>query len=70
MKDLINRWIDKISDFLAYRKGMLPFVGIVLIIANWLLQLVPEVGWLATSHTFLHLGIIVAIIGFMIAWAL
>jgi hypothetical protein len=27
-------------------------------------------GWVARSNLFLHLGLIIAILGFMIAWAL
>ena len=70
MKDLINKRIDQMSEYLAYRKGLLPVIGILLILTNWIIQLVPGMAWLATTNTFLHIGIIVAILGFMIAWAL
>ncbi|MFN2153533.1 MAG: hypothetical protein ACK2T5_18165 [Anaerolineales bacterium] len=65
-----NQFLDRISDYLAHRKGLLPSLGILLIILNWILQLIPGLGWLASSNSFLHLGIILAIIGFMVAWAL
>lgn len=70
MKRRVNDVIDSISNYLAYRKGLLPILGIVLILVNWLIQFIPGLDWLAQSNTFLHLGIILALIGFMVAWAL
>jgi hypothetical protein len=70
MKKKINQIIDHISEFLAYRKGLLPFVGLLFIFFNWVLQVIPGNGWLGETNTLLHLGLIVAILGFMAAWAL
>jgi hypothetical protein len=70
MKEKINQFIDKISEFLAYRKGLLPFVGILFISLNWIMQFIPNPNWLITSDTFLHVGTILAIVGLMVAWAL
>jgi hypothetical protein len=58
-----------VSDFLAARKGLLPLVGLLLIVTNLVFQIIPA-GWLSTSHFFLHLGLIVAILGLMLARAL
>jgi hypothetical protein len=66
----ISTYLDKISDFLAHRKGLLPLLGILLILVNWLLQMLPGVGWVAQTNLLLHIGIILAIVGFMLAWAL
>lgn len=66
----MNRIIDRISEFLAIRKGMLPMLGIVLILINLILQFIPSVGWLAQSDLLLHVGVVTAILGIMIAWAL
>ena len=66
----ISSFIDKLSDFLAHRKGLLPMLAILFVIANWVLQLFPGVGWIADTNLFLHVGIVLAIIGFMLAWAL
>lgn len=57
------------SEFLANRKGLLPLIAILFILLNFFLRLVAP-GWLAGSDLFLHLGIIIAILGFMLAWAL
>jgi len=70
MKKKFNRLIDQLSEYLADRKGLLPLVGILLVIANWLIQFIPAAGWLAETNLLLHLGILLAILGFLLAWAL
>ena len=65
----MNKTLDKVSEYLAPRKGLLPLIGILLIIVNFILQFLP-VGWLKDSNFFLHLGVIMAIFGLMLAWAL
>lgn len=70
MKDRFNRLLDHLSDFLARRKGLLPFLGIVLVVVNGIIQFIPGSAWVAQSNLFLHIGVIVAILGFILAWAL
>ncbi len=65
-----NRFLDHASNFLALRKGLLPVLGILFILINAVLQFLPAAGWLAQTNLLLHLGIIIAIIGIMLAWAL
>jgi len=65
----INSLLDKISDYLAHRKGLLPLLGILFISINFVLQFLLE-NWITQSNIFLHVGVILAIIGFIIAWAL
>ena len=65
-----NQFLDQVSDFLAQRKGLLPILGIVLILLNWVLQFIPGLEGLAGSNPLLHLGVIIAIVGIMLAWAL
>ena len=66
----LNELIDKLSEFLAPRKGLLPIIGILIILLNLILQFFPGIGWLVQSNLFLHIGVIVAILGIMLAWAL
>lgn len=66
----MSRMVDWLSEFLARRKGLLPLMGLMLIVLNLILQFVLPPGWLVSSNLFLHLGLIVAILGLMIAWAL
>lgn len=65
----LSKLIDRLSNYLAVRKGLLPLVGILLILINLFFQMVP-LGWLTTSNLFLHLGVIISIIGLMFYWVL
>jgi len=64
-----STFLDRASEFIAARKGLLPLIGIALVIVNLLFQIFPA-GWITTSNLFLHLGIILAVLGFLLAWAL
>ena len=66
----MSRMIDWLSEYLAHRKGLLPLLGIVLILLNLIFQFVLPSGWLVSSNLLLHVGLVVAILGLMIAWAL
>lgn len=66
----LNKFLDVLSEYLAHRKGLLPMLGILLVIANGILQFFPEAGWLAATNLFLHIGIVLALVGILIAWAL
>ena len=70
MIDSLNRFLDWISEFLAHRKGLLLLISIFLVVINFIFQLIPGMGWLASSNLFLHLGVILGLIGIMVAWAL
>jgi len=69
MQVRLSTLLDRMSEFFAARKGLLPMLGIGLILVNFIFQIVP-LGWISSSNLFLHLGIILAILGFMLAWAL
>lgn len=70
MGQKLNRIIDKLSEFLAPRKGLIPLLGILLVIVNFALQFIPGTAGLADTNLFLHLGVIVSILGILLAWAL
>ncbi len=70
MLNRISRLLDHISEFLAWRKGLLPSIGIVFILLNLLLQFILPGSFLASANLFLHLGLLFAILGLMLAWAL
>jgi hypothetical protein len=65
----LNRFLDWFSNTFAHRKGLLPLVGIGLVLLNLILSFFVS-GWLVDTNLFLHMGVVVAILGFMIAWAL
>ncbi len=64
-----SKLIDQASDYFAARKGLLPLVGILLVVLNFIFQ-VTLTGWVVDSNLFLHLGLVLAIFGLMLAWAL
>lgn len=70
MGERFSKFLDRVSEFLAVRKGLLLLLGLLLVTLNLVLQFVPGAGWLAGTQLFLHLGVIVAILGVMLAWAL
>jgi hypothetical protein len=67
----LSRLVDKASDYFAHRKGLLPLIGILLVIINYVLPFIFGLDNVVTgSNLFLHLGVIIAIFGMMLAWAL
>lgn len=65
-----NALLDRLSEFLADRKGLLPILGLLLIVVNFVLQFFPGLGWIVESDLLLHLGLVVTILGILLAWAL
>lgn len=66
----LSNLVDRASNYFAHRKGLLPLLGIVLVIINFILPFLIGSNFITLSNLFLHLGIIVAIFGMMLAWAL
>ncbi len=66
----MSRLVDWLSEYLAHRKGLLPLIGLLLIVINLVFQFVLPPGWLVNSNLLLHLGLIIAVLGLMLAWAL
>lgn len=64
---MISTGLDLLSDWLAHRKGFLPFLGLSLILANLLFQFIFPSSWLTETNLCLHLGLILAIIGFLLS---
>lgn len=66
----VSQLLDRLSNYLAHRKGLLPLLGLLFIIVNFILQFIVGSGWVTESDFFLHLGLVVALLGLMLAWAL
>jgi len=66
----LSKLVDTASNYFAHRKGLLPLLGIVLVIVNFILPFIFGLNLITGSNLFLHLGVIIAIFGFMLAWAL
>ena len=70
MDKFILNILDKSADFMAERPGFLPILGVIFILFNLLLQFFPGSGWVIDSNLFLHLGLVIGIIGLLIIRAL
>jgi hypothetical protein len=66
----LARLVDNASNYFAHRKGLLPLIGILLVIINYILPFIIGLNVITASNLFLHLGVIIAIFGLMLAWAL
>jgi hypothetical protein len=67
---MISKLLDSLSEYLAHRKGLLPIIGMVLIVINLIIQFAFPLSLLAFSNIFLHIGLLIAIFGLLLAWAL
>lgn len=67
---MISRMLDTLSNYLAHRKGLLPIIGLAFILLNLVLQFIFPGSIIVTANLCLHIGLIVAIFGLMLAWAL
>lgn len=70
MRTRFNKILDLLATFLAHHKGLLPILGIFLIIINAILQFTAVSHIVAETNLFLHVGIVIALIGFLLAWSL
>jgi len=70
MKKDLSAFLDWLSGFLAPRKGLIPLMGMGLIFINLLIQFIFPGSWLASTNLFLHIGLLAAIFGLMLSWAL
>ncbi len=65
--------IDKLSEYLAHNKAMPVFLGVLLVILNYVLQFfvnLPVVGFIGGTNLLLHLGVIVGLLGILLGDAL
>ncbi len=67
---MISKSIDRLSEFLVHRKGLLPITGGLLIALNLALQFLLPTNWLTDTNLFLHIGLLLAIVGFLLVPAL
>lgn len=62
-------WLDRLSAFIARYKGLPTMLAVLLVLVNFVLQFF-NLGWLSESNLLLHLGIIIGLIGLLLAEAL
>lgn len=61
----MNKLLDTLSEFLAKYPGLLPLIGLGFIILNLALQFFQGF-WIVESNLFLHIGLIISLIGILL----
>ena len=62
--------MQNLTDFLERVKGLPILIGILLVILNFIVQYIPSLAFLGDSNLLLHLGIVVGLLGMLLAEAL
>jgi len=71
MTKWFSDFLDAASDYFAHRRGLLPLVGLGMILLNLLLvSILPPDWYLVRSNLLLHLGVIVSLFGLILSKAL
>ncbi len=72
MDTLLSRVIDRISDYVSGHRGVPILLGVALVVLNYVLLIIPgiQLGFVETTNLFLHLGVIVGLIGVLLGDAL
>jgi hypothetical protein len=66
----LANFASTLTDFLADRRGLPLILGFVLVLLSFFLQFIPALEWFAEYDVLLHLGVLVAIGGTLLASAL
>ncbi len=72
----LDRWmshlLDRISDYVAAHRGAPIFLAVAFVVINFVLRLIPgtQLGFIESSDVFLHLGIIIGLLGLLFSEAL
>ena len=69
---LLSRILDGISDYVSAHRGVPVLIGVLLVVVNYILVIIPgvQLGFVETTNLFLHLGVIVGLIGVLLGDAL
>jgi hypothetical protein len=72
LDSLLSRWIDRISDYISKHRGVPILLGVALVVLNYLLLIIPgvQLGFVETTNLFLHVGVIVGLLGVVLGDAL
>jgi len=66
--------LKRISDFIARVPGLPVLIAVGLVVLNFVLHLLPPawpvVGWLAQTDFFMHLALILGLLGILLGEAL
>ena len=68
----LSKVLDRISDYVSAHRGMPVLLGVLLVVMNYILLIIPgvQLGFVETTNLFLHLGVIVGLLGVLLGDAL
>jgi hypothetical protein len=68
----LSRLIDRISDYISGHRGVPILLGVALVVLNYVLLIIPgvQLGFVETTNLFLHVGVIVGLMGVLLGDAL
>ena len=69
---LLSRILDGISDYVSVHRGVPVLLGVLLVVLNYVLLIIPgvQLGFVETTNLLLHVGVIVGLIGVLLGDAL
>lgn len=70
LEKFLSVLMDRLSDQLAGKKGLLPLGGTVFVLLNFFFEIFFPGLYITQIDLFLHLGVIIAIFGLVLARAL
>lgn len=68
----LSRLLDRVSDYLSTHRGVPVLLGVLLVVLNYVLLIIPgvQLGFVETTYLLLHLGIIAGLLGVLLGDAL
>jgi ABC-type amino acid transport system permease subunit len=69
---LLSKLLDGISDYVSVHRGVPVLIGVLLVVLNYILLIIPgvQLGFVETTNLLLHVGVIVGLIGVLLGDAL
>jgi hypothetical protein len=72
MDSAFSRWLDRISDYIAAHRGVPILLAVGLVVLNYILRMIPgtQLGFVESTDLFLHLAVVVGLLGVLLGEAL
>jgi ABC-type amino acid transport system permease subunit len=69
---LLSKILDSISDYVSVHRGVPVLLGVLLVVLNYVLLIIPgvQLGFVEATNLLLHVGVIVGLIGVLLGDAL
>jgi hypothetical protein len=64
----LSKILDGISDYVSAHRGVPVLLGVALVVLNYILLIIPgvQLGFVETTNLFLHVGVIVGLVGVLL----